>query len=95
MFNYSHFSTDYKELIFNAVSLYCCFVAVFLVSLELLWLYILSARCIGATDPTLFQLAVHQAYPTVLVEGKNISGIRPSAVLKINLSAAPSSYLVT
>lgn len=94
MFDYSHLSTDYEELIFNAVSL-SCFVAVFLVSLELLWLYILSAGCTGVTHPTLFQLAVHQAYPTVLVEGKNISGIRPSAVLKINLSAAPSSYLVT
>lgn len=68
---------------------------VFFVSLELLWVFILSTRCNGVTDPTLFQLAVHQAYPTVLVEGKNISSIRPSAVLKINLSTAPSGYLVT
>lgn len=68
---------------------------VFLVSLELLWEFILSARCNRVTDPTLFQLAVHQTHPTVLVEGKNISSIRPSAVLKINLTAAPSGYLVT
>lgn len=65
----------------------------FFVSLELL--LVIHSRCIGVTDPTLFHLAVHQEYPTVLVEDKNISGIRPSAVLKINLSAAPFGYFMT